>query len=255
MDLLDLASDVARVLAAEGRLVQLGVGIRTIFVGDIHGDLDAAERVLSDVRRPGDILVFLGDIVDRGPASRECLARVLRAKLESPRSVHILMGNHEAWGAARFRPADFWESLSAREVELLAPALLALPFAARHPSGLLAVHGALPDLDSVDGISTAVPGSAVWRDLTWGDWSPERRPIQTTASRPLYGPGEFAARSARLGVRVLVRSHQPDAPTYLFDDRCLTLFTSSAYGGCRRVAVLLPERRIDSARDLDLIDI
>jgi hypothetical protein len=61
---------------------------------------------------------------------------------------------------------------------------------------------------------------------------------------------------AQLGARVLVRSHQPFAPTYLFDDRCLTLFTSSAYGdGRRRVAVLHPERDVRTARDLDLIEI
>jgi hypothetical protein len=165
------------------------------------------------------------------------------------------MGNHEAWGIARFRPADFWQSLTAGEAEGLASALLSLPFAAWHPCGLLALHGALPDLGAVSGIATVTPGTAAWRDITWGDWSSEQEPTQSIASRPLYGPETFAARSARLGIRVLVRSHQPDAPIYLFEDRCLTLFTSCAYGGQRRVAVLPPVKRVDSALDLTLREI
>jgi hypothetical protein len=255
MNLLDVARDAARELGAEGRLVRLAAGPRTVFVGDIHGDLDAVERVFSHVRLPGTVLVFLGDVVDRGPASRECLERILTEKLEHPQSVHLLMGNHEAWGAARFRPADFWESLSAAESAALALDLLKLPLAAWHPSGLLAVHGALPNLDALSEVSTISVGSPAWRDITWGDWSDRLHPTQTVASRPIYGPREFSARSARLGVSLLVRSHQPDAPSYLFGDRCLTLFTSDAYGGQRRVAVLSPDRPVTTARDLALVEI
>jgi protein phosphatase len=255
MDLLDVAHDVAQGLDAEGRLVRLATGPRTVFVGDIHGDLDAVERVFSDVQLPGTVLVFLGDAVDRGPASRECLERILREKLEHPRSVHLLMGNHEAWGAAKFHPADFWESLSPEEAAALAPDLLRLPLAAWHPSGLLALHGALPCLARLSEISTVAVGSSAWRDITWGDWSDHLHPLQRVASRPIYGPREFSTRSSLLGVSLLVRSHQPDAPSYLFDDRCLTLFTSRAYGGQRRVAVLLPDKSIATARDLTLVEI
>ncbi len=255
MALLEIARDVARALDPKNRLVRLDRGTRTVFIGDIHGDLDAVERVMADIRRPEDALVFLGDVVDRGPASRECLERILSAKLEDPSSIHLLMGNHEAWGVARFRPADFWQPLPAGEAEGLASALLCLPFAAWHPSGVLALHGALPDLGAIDDIATVTAGTAAWRDIAWGDWSSEQEPIQTSASRPVYGPETFAARSARLGVRVLVRSHQPDAPTYLFENRCLTLFTSCAYGGPRRVAVLQPKKRADSALDLELREI
>jgi hypothetical protein len=59
-----------------------------------------------------------------------------------------------------------------------------------------------------------------------------------------------------LGIQVLVRSHQPAAPTFLYGDRCLTLFTSRAYGdSIRRVAVLHSGKTVRSARDLDLVEI
>ena len=58
----------------------------------------------------------------------------------------------------------------------------------------------------------------------------------------------------RLGLKVLVRSHQPHAPQYLFDGRCLTIFTSSAYGGGEHtVAILRPDTPLRDARDLELI--
>ncbi len=74
---------------------------RTFVVGDIHGELDALERVLS--RLPAldanDTIVFLGDYVDRGPHSAQVLDLV-RHDLARRTAARIvpLMGNHEeAW--------------------------------------------------------------------------------------------------------------------------------------------------------------
>jgi len=253
MDLLALARDLAACHASGARWVELPTDRSVVFVGDIHGDLDAATRALA--LAGAETVVFLGDLVDRGPASREVLAAVVAAKLERPQRVHVLMGNHEAWAVTPFCPADFWHSLSADEAASLGAALLRLPFAAWHPAGVLALHGALPDLGAVNEIADVEPGSEAWRDITWGDWTTEPNPTQRVASRPRLDARAFARRSARLGVRALVRSHQPDAPPYLFADRCLTLFTSNAYGGARRVAILRPGQRVDSARDLELVDV
>ncbi len=255
MHLLEAVRDAERLLEGEERLVRLEPGARTVFVGDIHGDLNAVECVLTAVWIPGTVLVFLGDVVDRGPSSRECLVRILHAKLERPKSVHLLMGNHEAWGLARFRPADFWESLPPEEASALGRCLLKLPLAAWHDSGVLALHGALPDLATLGDIAAVPLGGTAWRDITWGDWSDRTTAVDASAGRPVHGPGEFSVRAAHMGIRVLVRSHQPDAPSYLFEDRCLTLFTSCAYGGQRRVALLPQGRCVNTARDLDLIEI
>lgn len=253
MDLIGAARDLASCLSGKPRLVRLAPHTPTAFVGDIHGDLDAVERVL--VAAKDCTIVFLGDLVDRGPRSREVVARVVAAKLDRPDSVHVLMGNHEAWGCAKFRPADFWESLSPGEETALASALLGLPFAAWHPAGVLALHGALPDLPSVAAIEGVELGSRTWRDITWGDWGDELDDGALPPSRPRYGARVFSDRARRLDARVLVRSHQPDAPLYLHDGRCLTLFTSSAYGDARRLAVLPADRDVRTARDLDLIEL
>jgi len=241
----------------EGRLVRLPEDRTIVFVGDTHGDLDATKRVFATYPPSNHTLVFLGDAVDRGPDSAGNLTLILETKLRYPKAVHLLMGNHEAWAAASFSPADFWERLDGREVECLSESLLHLPLAAHHPAGVLAVHGAIPDLPTLRSIEDVAVGSAAWRAITWGDLH-EKEAHETSIAwgRPSFSRTAFDERANRLGVRVLVRSHQPFSPTYMFDDRCLTIFSSSAYGdGPRRIALLHPGTSLQSARDLVLEEI
>jgi Calcineurin-like phosphoesterase len=68
---------------------------RLLCVGDVHGCASELATLL-DALRPGadDRLVFLGDYVDRGPASRECLALLRQVRTALPETV-FLRGNHE----------------------------------------------------------------------------------------------------------------------------------------------------------------
>jgi len=251
-----ILSEIEPLLASQGRLIRLDPGRTTVFVGDTHGDLDATERVLVRYPLPDTTIVFLGDAVDRGPNSAENLRTILETKLEYPDSIFLLMGNHEAYGILPFSPADFWEALPQDEKVAISAALLHLPFAAWHPSGLIGLHGALPNVQMVDEIGRIDLGSEGWRAITWGDWFEGGYGGPGISVRPAYTRSDFEERAGRAGIKVLVRSHQPDAPVYMFDDRCLTIFTSSAYGrGDRSVAVLHPDRRIETARDLDIIEI
>ena len=240
------------------RLVRLSSDRPVVFVGDTHGDREATERVLARFPVPEHVVVFLGDLVDRGPDSLGNLRLVLSETIARPDSVHLLMGNHEAWNVAPFSPADFWESLPEADAARLGEALSSLPLAAWHPAGVLAVHGALPDVPSLDALHAIELGSEAWRAITWGDWQESHGGGLPTAGwgRPSFDRDQFERRMEQLDARILVRSHQPYAPTYLFGNRCLTLFTSCAYGdGSRRVAVLRPDGQVETACDLDLIEI
>ena len=66
--------------------------------GDLHGQYDALQFALSDAgfRADQDRLFLLGDVIDRGPKSKELLSWVL-----STEYVHCLMGNHELMFVAR----------------------------------------------------------------------------------------------------------------------------------------------------------
>lgn len=72
---------------------------RTIVIGDVHGCADELDALLKECTvESGDDVVLVGDLIAKGPASREVLARV---RQEGFRSVR---GNHDAhvlrWKAA-----------------------------------------------------------------------------------------------------------------------------------------------------------
>jgi serine/threonine protein phosphatase 1 len=67
---------------------------RTIAIGDIHGCHIALETILEALDpQPADCLVFLGDVIDRGPGTKQCIDQLLALR-PCCRVVH-LMGNHE----------------------------------------------------------------------------------------------------------------------------------------------------------------
>ena len=74
-------------------------GVRVYAVGDIHGRLDLldalAEQIRADlVSAPPEVMtIFLGDYIDRGPASAGVLGRLSRGDFPTP--IYALRGNHE----------------------------------------------------------------------------------------------------------------------------------------------------------------
>jgi len=76
-------------------------GHRAYVVGDIHGRLDLLEDLLAKIHaelqhRPAakTLLVFVGDLIDRGPASAHVIERLRTYKRPGIRTV-FLLGNHE----------------------------------------------------------------------------------------------------------------------------------------------------------------
>lgn len=67
---------------------------RVIAIGDVHGNRAALDRLLETVEpSASDLMVFLGDYVDRGPDARGSIERILA--LRRDRNVVCLRGNHE----------------------------------------------------------------------------------------------------------------------------------------------------------------
>jgi len=254
----ELLQQASELLAREPRLIALPEEGWAVFVGDTHGDLEASERVIARYLREGFVLVFLGDYVDRGPHSRENILFLLEQKLKHPERVFLLMGNHEGWQAAQFSPADFWLGLSSEEAQLYAATLIKLPLAAATSNGIIALHGALPELPALKAVNEIEPGSAPWRQITWGDWyDAPGHALGDMWGRPGFGRDYFEELMHRYRKEVLIRSHQPNAPLALFDDRCITIFTSSAYGQLRgertiAQAPLAPTYSIRGLGDLQL---
>ena len=76
-------------------------GRRVYAIGDIHGRLDLLDDLLAmvgmdDAARPRAklTLIFLGDLVDRGPDSAAVVDRLIALKRSAP-DTRFLLGNHE----------------------------------------------------------------------------------------------------------------------------------------------------------------
>ena len=76
-------------------------GWRAYGIGDIHGRLDLLDELLGKIhqdierRKAGKVLlVFVGDLIDRGPNSAQVIERLRTYKRAAVRTV-FLLGNHE----------------------------------------------------------------------------------------------------------------------------------------------------------------
>jgi serine/threonine protein phosphatase 1 len=76
-------------------------GRRAYAIGDIHGRLDLLDALLDkihtdiDERPPAEtLLVFVGDLIDRGPSSAQVIERLRTYRRQRVRPV-FLLGNHE----------------------------------------------------------------------------------------------------------------------------------------------------------------
>ena len=117
---------------------------RTIVMGDLHGCYDEALELLDKVQATAsDRIIFVGDLVDRGPKRRECVELAMRHE--------CVLGNHEEKHLQQRHRAD--ERLSPDHLEtrrVLEPEhyeyMAKLPHYLRLPEyGAVVVHaGVLP---------------------------------------------------------------------------------------------------------------
>jgi len=150
--------------------------MRLAVIGDIHGNYEALEAVLTELKQLApDQVVVSGDIVDGGPDSALCWERV--KSLGCP----ILRGNHEryvfdygtpqadpVWASSQFAPLHYTlEDLSAAQRAELA----ARPLSWTSPDwpGLLIVHAS--QRSDADSIWPHTPSEAI--DLMFSKTAPK----------------------------------------------------------------------------------
>ncbi len=71
--------------------------MKTFVIGDVHGRCAQLQGLLDMLPRKdsSDVLVFLGDLIDRGPDAPGCVDHVLKLCRSNPERVICLRGNHE----------------------------------------------------------------------------------------------------------------------------------------------------------------
>ena len=71
--------------------------MRRIFIGDVHGCYEQLIALLDAIKldRENDELIFVGDYIDRGPASYEVVMLLKELKETMGDRCTLLRGNHE----------------------------------------------------------------------------------------------------------------------------------------------------------------
>lgn len=89
---------------------------RLIAIGDIHGCATSLKTLINAIRPGGrDLIVPLGDYVDRGPDSYNVIEQILDLSIRT--TVVPLLGNHEIMmlGAIENRDLNFWLTCGGEE--------------------------------------------------------------------------------------------------------------------------------------------
>jgi len=248
-----LLEKTGKVFEKEPRLIRLPSQGKAVFVGDTHGDLDASQQVTQRYLKKPYHIVFLGDYVDRGDHSEENIQYLLELKWEHPEDIFLLAGNHEGFMVKEFYPSNFWGSISFKEKEKYDLLFSKLPLAATTQNGILALHGALPDLKSLEEMDRVELGDDNWDRMVWGDFvENEIEILGDLWGRPQFGRPYFERLMERYQKQILVRSHQPHAPLTMFNKRCITIFTSHVYLPVRTIAIADLEKEIRTSEDVVL---
>jgi len=97
-ELIKILTDATQLLGREPNLIY--VKLPTIIVGDIHGQfldlIHMFEKVIKNKKLSETNIVFLGDYVDRGLFSVEVIVFLYALKLNYPKQITLLRGNHES---------------------------------------------------------------------------------------------------------------------------------------------------------------
>jgi protein phosphatase len=253
-----LIAEAQKIIAEEPTLLDL-TGQFAV-VGDIHGNLDSLRRIFERVGYPPDTsFVFLGDYVDRGNNSVEVMVLLFALKVLYPDRIYLIRGNHECRKIARCY--GFWNECCAKySYKVFGRFVTAfdyLPLAAILNGEIFCVHGGLSGMvdskEDLTGIQRPIAATTcedIVGDLLWSDprcQAEEYEPSDRNCGCFFNGSAldEFLA---IFGCSAMIRAHEnvENGYDYTFDHRrCLTLFSSTNYGGQgNSAAIAIVERSV-----------
>ncbi len=208
-------------------------------VGDTHGDLRSAKVPADRALKEDMPIVYLGDYVDRGEKQLENLAYVLSMKIQEPKKVILLRGNHET--ESMNQKYGFLNEVNRRYSRDLFAEILDLyekmPVAAVIAGKYFAVHGGIPNgVTSLSQIDELDHDDDLYREMFWNDPSEdiwEFAPNRKRGGFELYGEGAVKDFLEENGLSMIIRAHEVHKKgyKYYFDKRLLSIFSVSNYRG------------------------
>ncbi|MBN1332821.1 MAG: serine/threonine protein phosphatase [Synergistales bacterium] len=216
-----------------------------LIVGDLHGEMDSVHFILENFELDQNLLIFLGDYVDRGKESLELLSVLFDLQARRPGEVILLRGNHEDWGMnLRY---GFARELSDKGKDLLYKPLLSwyesLPLMARIGE-IMALHGGPPyplpgNMDDLKKLTFQDERSM---HILWSDPEDESYYPRGGGTRS-FNRQELDAFLSLAQCQCMVRGHQyiPSRGYKINFRKCVTLFTATYGMGWSRSVMYLPE--------------
>ena len=215
-----------------------------IICGDIHGQYRDLIRLFDFGGTPEKKqYLFLGDYVDRGKNSIECISLLLAYKIKFPKNIYLLRGNHES--EMINRTYGFYDECKRRYNlriwKIFSDCFNWLPISAIVNSRILCMHGGLsPDLKELKNIKqivrpTEVPDKGLLCDLLWSDpdadaedWAPNNRGISV-----LFNENLVEKAIDELDIDLICRAHQVVESGYEFfaQRQLVTVFSAPNYCG------------------------
>lgn len=210
--------------------------------GDVHGQFYDLLRLFEyGLFPPESNYLFLGDYVDRGKNSIECIVLLLCYRAKYPENFFLLRGNHEC--ASINRLYGFFDECKRRySIKLwktFCDSFNHMPVAAVVNERILCMHGGLsPELQALEQIRQLprpcdVPESGLLCDLLWSDPSPETTLWGDSDRGVSFTFGIEVVRSflRKHDLDLIVRAHQVVEDGYeFFGGRMLvTVFSAPNY--------------------------
>ncbi len=219
-------------------------------IGDIHGNFETLVKLVETIEENNpELVIFLGDIVDRGPKQLECLLIVLTLKILNPQKYYLLRGNHETlemnqyYGFFQDFINKFYDSNKFNEILTV---YNVLPICAIINNIILCLHGGIPQdkeiLKKTKGKKTKninLIFNSINQGLYQIMWNDPKSELQGFANSfrgsGIYFFGEEAFNNfmRNNNLEYLIRAHEcfPEGYRWFFKKRLLSIFSSANYRG------------------------
>lgn len=239
---LDICQQALELFRTEESLLTISSPV--VIVGDVHGHMIDLLRIFHELGfPPARNYLFLGDFVDRGEFSSECVILILLLKVLFPRHVWLIRGNHEfsdLWMHCGFA-AELGRNFQGRGVvEAFSTVFSYMPLGAVLFDSILCVHGgigpALTCREQIKQIPRPVLSyeSEPIASLMWSDPSNEVEYFKMSSRGLgfLFGKKALHTFLENEQLDLLVRGHVcVDGVQWDFGDKLVTVFSASNYCG------------------------
>jgi diadenosine tetraphosphatase ApaH/serine/threonine PP2A family protein phosphatase len=242
---------ISEIGMSSGDYLNFHIPDNLVVVGDLHGDFTSLKKIMNKInyieylRAESNLLIFLGDYVDRGKYSLEVLLYLCRIKSLFPNNMFMLRGNHEAHHRFPFSAFDFPMDLqnkfggSAQTLYLntIVPFFDSLSGICEINGFSLLVHGGLPIIDEMEffrnykfRLSDMKSEEGLLEEILWNDpreFTDRNWHVSNRGLGKYFGINITKNWLNHTNTKLIIRGHEP-CMGYKFnhDNKVMTLFSS-----------------------------